>query len=186
MQDTVTPAVVGTVATLLAVPGYYVLIPLMGAQGVALVTTGSIALYAIVLLAIACRRWATGAFEGVWITAWRSVLLSMPGCGMMLAIMQDGSRLLSGLPVLAQQFIILAVGGLMFVGSWLMLSYFFQRHYYWTVLYPFLRRLHPRKPRPSRAAAPAPEASAASPEPSASPASADAGANPEDRKNPAE
>ncbi|MBQ8173477.1 MAG: murein biosynthesis integral membrane protein MurJ [Mailhella sp.] len=150
MQDTVTPAVVGTVATLLAVPGYFLLIPLMGAKGVALVTTLSIALYAIALLAIACRRWATGAFEGVWVTAWRSVLLSMPGCGIMLAVMHDGFRFLAGIPPLAQQFIILAVGGTLFVISWLLLSYFFQRHYYWTVLYPLLRKLHPRKPKEPR------------------------------------
>ena len=147
MQDTVTPAVVGTAATLLAVPGYVLLIPLMGAKGVALVTTLSIALYAVALLFIACRRWAKGAFDGVWITAWRSVLLSMPGCGLMLAVMYDGFRLLAGLPILAQQFLVLAVGGTLYVISWLLLSYFFQRHYYWTVLYPLLRKLHPRKPR---------------------------------------
>ena len=29
-------------------------------------------------------------------------------------------------------------------------SYFFQRHDYWTVLYPLLRKLHPRKPREPR------------------------------------
>jgi putative peptidoglycan lipid II flippase len=150
MQDTVTPAIVGTVATLLAVPGYVVLIPLMGAKGVALVTTLSIALYAVALLFIACRRWAKGAFEGVWITAWRSVLLSMPGCGLMLAVMYDGFRLLEGLPMLAQQFLVLAVGGTLYVISWLLLSYFFQRRYYWTVLYPLLRKLHPRKPRRPR------------------------------------
>jgi len=150
MQDTVTPAVVGTAATLVAVPGYVLLVPVMGAKAVALVTTLSIALYAVVLLFIACRRWATGAFEGVWITAWRSVLLSMPGCGIMLAVMHDGFRLLSGLSPLLQQFVVLAVGGTLFVVSWLMLSYFFQRHYYWAVLYPLLRKLHPRKPREPR------------------------------------
>ena len=150
MQDTVTPAVVGTAATLLAVPGYILLVPVLGAKAVALVTTASIALYAIALLVIACRRWATGAVEGVGRTAWRSVLLSMPGCGIMLAVMHDGFRLLSGFSPLVQQFLILAVGGTLFVVSWLLLSYFFQRHYYWTVLYPLLRKQHPRKPRETR------------------------------------
>ena len=65
----------------------------------------------------------------------------------MLAVMYDGFRLLAGLPMLAQQFLVLAVGGTLYVISWLLLSYFFQRHYYWTVLYPLLRKLHPRKPR---------------------------------------
>ena len=68
----------------------------------------------------------------------------------MLAIMHDGYRLLSGFSPLLQQFIVLAVGGILFVISWLLLSYFFQRHYYWTVLYPLLRKLHPRKSREPR------------------------------------
>ena len=140
MQDTVTPAVVGTVATLLAVPGYLVLIPLMGARGVALVTTFCIALYALVLMMVACRRWARDAFAGLWGTAWRSALISMPGCGIMLAVMHDGFRLLSALSPLLQQFIVLAVGGSLFVLSWLVIARFFHRDYFELVTSPFVRR----------------------------------------------
>ena len=141
MQDTFTPAVVGTLATLLAVPGYLVFIPLMGARGVALVTTVCIMIYALALLAIACRRWAGGAFAGLWGTAWRNALISMPGCGIMLAVMHDGFRLLSGLPSLLQQFVVLMVGGLLFVASWLVLTWFFHRDYFYVVASPFLRRV---------------------------------------------
>lgn len=141
MQDTMTPAVVGTAATLLAVPGYFLFIPLLGARGVALVTTFCIALYALVLMVVACRRWAGGAFSELWGTAWRSALISMPGCGLMLAVMHDGFRLMSGLPMLLQQFIVLAVGGLLFLASWLMIARFFHRDYFELVTSPFLRRV---------------------------------------------
>ncbi|WP_294554889.1 murein biosynthesis integral membrane protein MurJ [uncultured Mailhella sp.] len=141
VQDTLTPAVVGTVATLLAVPGYLVFIPLMGARGVALVTTVCVAAYALVLLFIAERRFARGAFAGIWGTAWRNALMSMPGCGIMLAVMHDGFHLLSGLHPLLQQFLVLLVGGLLFVGSWLVLSWFFHRDYFYVVASPFLRRM---------------------------------------------
>ena len=146
LEDTVTPAVVGTVVTLLAVPGYMLLIPLMGAKGVALVTTASIALYALVLMAVACRRWASGAFAGIWGTAWRSALISMPGCGIMLAVMHDGFRLMQGWPALLQQFVVLAVGGVLFVVSWLTIAWFFHRDYFALVTSPFLR--HIRRARP--------------------------------------
>ena len=140
-EDTVTPAVVGTVVTLLAVPGYMLLIPLLGARGVALVTTASIALYALVLMMVACRRWASGAFVGIWGTAWRSALISMPGCGIMLAVMHDGFRLMKGWNALLQQFIVLAVGGVLFVASWLVIAWFFHRDYFRLVTSPFLRRV---------------------------------------------
>ena len=146
LEDTVTPAVVGTVVTLLAVPGYMLLIPLRGAKGVALVTTASIALYALVLMAVACRRWASGAFAGIWGTAWRSALISMPGCGIMLAVMHDGFRLMQGWPALLQQFVVLAVGGVLFVVSWLTIAWFFHRDYFALVTSPFLRRIRRARP----------------------------------------
>lgn len=146
MQDTLTPAVVGTIATLLAVPGYLLLIPVMGARGVALVTTGCIALYALVLMIVACRRWAGDAFSGLWGMAWRSVLISMPGCGIMLAVMYDGFLLMKDWHPLLQQFIVLVVGGLLFLASWLVITWFFHRDYFELVTSPFLRRVR-RAPR---------------------------------------
>ncbi len=142
MQDTLTPAVVGTLATLLAVPCYVALIPLFGASAVALVTTVSIALYALALLFIACRRWASGAFAGVPGAAWRSMMLSLPGCGLTLAVRQDFFHLLSHLPPLLQQFLTLAVSGILFVASWLLLAHFFQPRYENLIAGPVLRRLH--------------------------------------------
>lgn len=140
LQDTLTPAVVGTLATLLAVPGYLVFIPLLGARGVALVTTFCIAVYALVLLVIAERRFAGGVFAGIWGLAWRNALMSMPGCGIMLAVMHDGFRLLASQHPLLQQFLVLLVGGLLFVASWLVLAWFFHRDYFYVVASPFLRR----------------------------------------------
>ena len=66
MQDTVTPAVVGTLVTVAAVPCYMAAVPAMGAAGVAAATTLSVALYAVVLMAVACRRWAGNSFPVCW------------------------------------------------------------------------------------------------------------------------
>ncbi len=145
LQDTVTPAVVGTVATLFAVPGYLVLVPVMGAKGVALVTTVCVALYAFSLLAIAGRRWAGRAFEGIAAAAWRSVLLSVPGCLAMLAVVYFESRLQWGMPLLLRQFFVLAFGGILFVALWCAAARVFQPSYLAVVLSPFMSRLHRRK-----------------------------------------
>lgn len=144
MQDTLTPAVVGTVATLLAVPGYVLFIPLCGARGVALVTTFCIAAYALTLIVIAQKRFAHGAFAGIWGIAWRNALMSMPGCGIMLAVMHDGFRLLASLPPLLQQFLVLLFGGILFVLFWLVLAWFFHRDYFYVVTSPFMRRVKKR------------------------------------------
>lgn len=141
MQDTVTPALVGTAVTFLAVPGYFFLVPSMGARGVALVTTCAVVLYALALLVIARRRWAQDAFTGLWGTAWRSALLSMPGCGLMLAVMHDGHQWFAHIHPLMQQFLILALGGILFLTSWLCLARISHRAYFDIVVSPFLRRL---------------------------------------------
>ncbi len=147
LQDTVTPAVVGTVATCLAVPCYFFLIPLWGAPAVALVTTASIALYALALLFIACRRWASDAFAEVPGAAWRSAMLSLPGCGLMLAVRHDFLHLLSHLSPLLQQFLILSAGGILFAASWLLLAHFFQPRYETLIAGPVLRHMRRKKNR---------------------------------------
>ena len=141
MEDTITPAAVGTVLTLLAIPGYYLLIPAAGVLGVAIVTTAAIACYALILIFIACRRWAKGTFTGIWNTAWQSALLSSPGCALMLAIAYIGPEIMKSWPLLMQQFLILSFGGMLFLLSWLVLARFFHRDYFDIIADPFLRRL---------------------------------------------
>lgn len=140
MQDMWTPAVVGTAATLLAVPGYFMLVPILGAAGVAAVTTASIALYALALLAVAHRRWAKGAFAGVAGAGWRSLLLSLPGCLAMHALVRC-EGLLPGMPALLRELLVLALGGIAFVVLWCVCARIFLPSYLEVVLSPVMARL---------------------------------------------
>lgn len=143
-QDTLTPAVVGTLATLAALPAYLWLLPRLGGQaalGVAGVAACSVALYAVALALVACRRWGFGAFEGVAASAVRSFILSLPALllawGAVFAVERAGGTL----PLLARQFVLLAVSGFVFVLGWGLTARFFAPEYLHIVSAPLLRRL---------------------------------------------
>jgi putative peptidoglycan lipid II flippase len=64
-QDTVTPAVIGTLATLVSIPGYFWLTGQLQATGVALASAGSIALYTAALAVWWVHRFGGGALSGL-------------------------------------------------------------------------------------------------------------------------
>lgn len=144
-QDTVTPAVVGTAATLLAVPAYFFLVPQLGASGVALITSVSLAAYALVLMGVARRRWGGGAFAGLWGVTWRGLLLTAPGFGAALAVAAWIPRYGPAVPPLAQQFLVMSVGGLLFAALYLVLARMFAPQFVEVLLGPVLRRLRKRR-----------------------------------------
>jgi putative peptidoglycan lipid II flippase len=145
MQDTVTPAVVGTAATLLAVPCYLFLVPVLGARGIALVTSFSIALYAVVLLFTAQRRWGSGAFDGVGRAAACSLALSLPGCLATAGILWLDAVLQIPVPMLLRQFAVLAAGGVCFCMLWLLCARQFLPEYFGIVVAPLAGRFGRRK-----------------------------------------
>ena len=75
-QDTVTPAVLGTLVTVLALPVYWVVTGRFGAMGVAVVSAGSIACYAVVLAARWVHCFGTAAFRGLASPLFRCALFS--------------------------------------------------------------------------------------------------------------
>ncbi|MBQ3060789.1 MAG: murein biosynthesis integral membrane protein MurJ [Desulfovibrio sp.] len=77
--DTLTPAVTGTIMTLLCLPLYYWLAVPQGALAVAALSSISISLYVIWLMLIWRRRHGTKAFYGLGLLALRGVLCSLPG-----------------------------------------------------------------------------------------------------------
>ncbi|MCQ2445176.1 MAG: murein biosynthesis integral membrane protein MurJ, partial [Mailhella sp.] len=145
MQDTVTPAVVGTLVTAAAVPLYIAAVPAAGAAGVAAATTLSIALYSAVLMAVACRKWAAGAFAGVGGAAWRSAALCVPGAAAAYCVQSFGAPLAEGLHPLLAQGIVLAVGGSLFGLLWLACAKLFQPGYFEIAAAPVLRRMRRKK-----------------------------------------
>lgn len=142
-QDTLTPAVVGTLATFVALPAYIWLLSSLGglaAMGVACVASSSIALYAAALMLVAGRRWGRGAFDGVGKAALRSLALSLPGLVLGWGAAQAVGTLGGG-PPLARQFVVLAVSGVAFVLGWGLAARFFAPEYLRVVAGPLLRRL---------------------------------------------
>ncbi|UZP67885.1 murein biosynthesis integral membrane protein MurJ [Desulfovibrio mangrovi] len=77
-KDTVTPAVVGTVATALALPVYWWLANVLGALGVALAGSCSVVLYTVMLSAVWRRRFGGEAFADVPMVLAKVVVLSLP------------------------------------------------------------------------------------------------------------
>jgi putative peptidoglycan lipid II flippase len=77
-KDTVTPAVVGTVATMLALPAYWWFAKVLGAFGVALAGTCSVVMYTLMLSFVWRRRFGDAAFAGVSAALVKAVVLSLP------------------------------------------------------------------------------------------------------------
>ena len=79
-QDTLTPALLGTVLTVLFVPVYIYLAVPAGACGIALASAASMAGYTALLMIVWVRREGGQAFNGLFATALRSGLCALPAC----------------------------------------------------------------------------------------------------------
>jgi putative peptidoglycan lipid II flippase len=75
-RDTLTPAVIGTLATLASIPLFFLLTRLLHAQGVALASSLAISLYALALGLWWRRRFGSNAFSGLGAVVWRTTLCS--------------------------------------------------------------------------------------------------------------
>ena len=78
-QNTLTPALVGTLATVLAVPLYWPAVRFLGPSGVALLTTLCLFVYTLTLSLVWGRRHGYGAFAGTCRILVGTLLLSLPG-----------------------------------------------------------------------------------------------------------
>lgn len=78
-QNTLTPAIVGTVATLAALPAYPLAVKLWGAFGVAMLTTLCLFVYTLALSWFWIRKHGTGAFDGMGHLLLKGFLLVLPG-----------------------------------------------------------------------------------------------------------
>ena len=83
-QDTLTPALFGTAATLLALPLYWWGAKYFGAPGVALAGTLGVGLYTLFLVRAWKRRHGSEALQGLARQAATAVLFCLPACGVAL------------------------------------------------------------------------------------------------------
>jgi len=89
-QNTLTPAVVGTIATIAALPVYPLAVKLWGAFGVALLTTLSLFAYTVALSFFWVRKHGSDAFTGMGALLLKSLLLVLPGALLAFAAVHTG------------------------------------------------------------------------------------------------
>lgn len=96
-QDTLTPALVGTIATIVAVPFYPPVVRMLGATGVALLTTICLFVYTLTLSLVWIRKHGSAAFTGTGMLALKTTLLVLPGTALAFLVVQELPSLLASL-----------------------------------------------------------------------------------------
>lgn len=86
-QDTLTPALAGTTATLGALPLYWLGASRFGAAGVAAAGTLGVALYTVALCFVWKRKHGGGGIAGLSSLGFRSLLFCLPACGAAYGVM---------------------------------------------------------------------------------------------------
>ncbi len=120
--DTITPALTGTVLTLIFLPVYYWLAVPAGANGIALTSVTSLACYSLLLIVLWWKREGGTVFTGIGKTAVTSLACALPGTvlGYFLdSLVRDAMSAFS--PILAA-FAGLCLAGLALLCTWVPLA----------------------------------------------------------------
>ena len=123
-QDTLSPAVLGTLVTLVSLPLFYLLARHLQALGVALASAGSMALYTLVLALWWRHRFGPGIFASLAPVGLKLARLGLLAALLALWVVHTEAGLWGGRPLLGAAYAILASGvafGLPFVllAGWL-------------------------------------------------------------------
>ena len=141
MENTVTPAVVGTVVTIAIVPFYLYCSPRFGGMAVAFLTSSSIVLYALALC-FAGRKFFQKAYQGILCLLLKNMLCNCIPFLLCLAAGYCLEACLQGkMPLLWVQGIEICLGGVVFLFSYLLAGKLFLPENITLLLSPFLRRL---------------------------------------------
>ena len=132
-QNTLTPAIVGTVATLAALPVYPLAVKLWGAFGVAMLTTLCLFVYTLALSWFWIRKHGTGAFEGMGHLLLKGFLLVLPGTLLAFSAVYGLSgrlplwfpSLYAYLPAAMRHAVICGIAGVIFAIPYLLLAKLF-------------------------------------------------------------
>lgn len=111
-EDSITPALIGTIVTIIAIPCYYFLAVPLGAWAIALCSSLSMTAYAGWLLLIWKRRYGGDALQGLAAVTAKSIICSLPPAAAAWAVIHI---FLAGFmpenPLLAQAVMLLLGGG---------------------------------------------------------------------------
>lgn len=125
-EDTVTPAIVGTIVAFISIPFYYVFSLKYGALAIASITFSSVMLYSFILLVLARRRFVE-AFNGIFCVFMKNMLLcTLPFCGV-LFVFSNMTDIIARcfFSPLWQQLVQLSICGIIFLLSYLVLAKIF-------------------------------------------------------------
>lgn len=141
MENTVTPALVGTCITFGIIPFYFYCSSRFGGMAVALLTSSSIALYALVLC-FAGKKYFQKAYQGILCLLWKNVLCNFIPFLLCLAAGYYTELFLQGkMPLLWVQGIHICLAGLVYLLTYLVAAKIFVPENITLLLSPFLRRL---------------------------------------------
>lgn len=139
-EDSITPAVTGTIVTLCAIPCYYFLGLPHGAWAIALCSSLSMTCYVLWLLSIWIRRYGSDALSGLFSITCKSLLCSTPAAlGAWLAIHCLLTNYSAGNALLTHM-VKLLLAGAIFALLFLPLAFFFQPAMLGKLLTLFLRK----------------------------------------------
>lgn len=124
-QDTLTPALVGTVVTVLALPAYFWLTERWGAVGVAFMTLAAMVAYTNVLAATWIKKFGFEAFSGLGRHFFLCTVFSASAGTAAWLATTHLPAFLPPWPELARQMAVLTVGGCVFLVAYLPMVRFF-------------------------------------------------------------
>lgn len=145
-EDTLTPAITGTIITVICVPVYYLAAVPLGVEAIAAVSGGGLTIYAIWLSLIWRRRHGSGAFANLGKTAAKSLLCSLlPTLCAWYAITLTPVDFMQSLPFFGHC-LKLALGGLAFIIVFMPLAWLLQPE----ILHKFAKvLLHKKEQKPT-------------------------------------
>lgn len=122
-KDTITPAIIGTIATICVVPFYIILVPLYGSIFVAIMATLSVILYTFILLYVWQRKNPSQLIRECLMTFLRSCLIVLVPIFFAWYTSIKLEFLLASYSPLLQQCIEITVSGMVFSFLWLLLAW---------------------------------------------------------------
>ena len=120
--DTLTPAISGTILTLLILPVYHHIAVPMGTAGIAFTSVLGLAAYSLVLVAIWVRREGGSVFAGVLSMASRSLACAAPGIALGYGADQALRPMLDGFSPILSSFVSLGAAGVLFLALYVPLG----------------------------------------------------------------
>lgn len=141
MENTITPAIVGTCITIGIIPFYFYCSSRFGGMAVAFLTAFSIALYAIILCFVG-KKYFQKAYQGILCLLWKNVLCNSIPFLLCLVVGQYIGLFLQGkMPALWVQGMHIGIGAVVYGLSYLLAAKIFVPENITLLLSPFLRRL---------------------------------------------